>query len=184
MNIPPITKTISDILDEIIGVEGGYSNHSSDLGGETMWGITRRVARAHGYEGDMKSLSKVQAKEIYYSSYVLAPKYHTIETISSRIMKLLIDIEVNMGPIWGVKWMQRTLNLTLPLDRQLEVDGKLGPKTVDSLRELILKRGPQGIDFVLKGINICRGQRYFDITEIRPDNKAFIVGWINSRINL
>ena len=37
------------IINEIIGVEGGYVNDPSDSGGETNFGITVAVARQFGY---------------------------------------------------------------------------------------------------------------------------------------
>lgn len=40
-----------EIIDEIIRVEGGYVNDPADSGGETNFGVTVAVARAHGYTG-------------------------------------------------------------------------------------------------------------------------------------
>ena len=51
-------------FDLLMGHEGGYSNNPKDPGGETMWGITARVARAWGYSGPMKSLPRETAKQI------------------------------------------------------------------------------------------------------------------------
>jgi lysozyme family protein len=42
---------IDQLIEEVIGREGGYSNHPADRGGATRWGITEAVARAHGYRG-------------------------------------------------------------------------------------------------------------------------------------
>lgn len=49
--------------------EGGYSDHPADTGGRTMWGITESVARAHGYEGDMRDLPQSVAMQIAHDSY-------------------------------------------------------------------------------------------------------------------
>jgi Glycosyl hydrolase 108 len=46
---------IDQLIDDVIGREGGYSNHPADRGGATRWGVTEAVARAHGYRGDMRS---------------------------------------------------------------------------------------------------------------------------------
>ena len=50
-------------FDHTVGKEGGYSNHPSDRGGETMWGITIAVARDYGYSGNMREMPVETAKE-------------------------------------------------------------------------------------------------------------------------
>lgn len=49
--------------------EGDYSNNSADPGGETMFGITKRVALKHGYTGPMRDLPLDLAKSIAKSEY-------------------------------------------------------------------------------------------------------------------
>lgn len=44
-------KSKDEIFDAVLGKEGGYVNHPDDKGGPTKWGITGKVARAHGYQG-------------------------------------------------------------------------------------------------------------------------------------
>ena len=57
------------IFDRLMDHEGGYVNHPNDPGGETMYGVTKRVANAHGYWGDMRKLPKSLAKQITEQSY-------------------------------------------------------------------------------------------------------------------
>lgn len=52
-------------FNRLLSHEGGYSNYRDDPGGETMWGITARVARENGYDGPMKNFPVSMAKEIY-----------------------------------------------------------------------------------------------------------------------
>ncbi len=54
-------KSKDKIFDEVLGKEGGYVNHPDDKGGPTKWGITEKVARSHGYRGDMGDLTREQA---------------------------------------------------------------------------------------------------------------------------
>ena len=49
-------SSFDDAFKALIGSEGGYSFNPADPGGETMWGVTARVARASGYAGPMKDL--------------------------------------------------------------------------------------------------------------------------------
>ncbi len=53
--------TKDEIFNAILGKEGGYVNHPDDKGGPTNWGITQAVARAHGFTGDMRNLTRQQA---------------------------------------------------------------------------------------------------------------------------
>ena len=50
--------TIDDMIERTIGHEGRYSNHADDTGGETMFGITKAVARSNGYGGPMGQLTR------------------------------------------------------------------------------------------------------------------------------
>ena len=52
-----------------IGEEKGYSNNPADKGGETMHGITERVARANGWQGPMRQLPLDRAQEIGKTQY-------------------------------------------------------------------------------------------------------------------
>jgi lysozyme family protein len=54
--------SIEQLIDEVIGREGGYSNHPADRGGATRWGVTEAVARAHGYRGDMRSFPRASCR--------------------------------------------------------------------------------------------------------------------------
>jgi len=56
-------------FSQLIGNEGGYSNNPQDPGGETMWGVTKRVAEAYGYTGQMKRLPLVEAQRIAKAEY-------------------------------------------------------------------------------------------------------------------
>ena len=64
-------KDFNEAFDALIGNEGGYSNNAADPGGETMWGITKRVAVASGYMGQMKDLPRETAKQIAKKNYWL-----------------------------------------------------------------------------------------------------------------
>lgn len=55
---------MNPVIDGILSIEGGYSNNPDDRGGETNWGITKATARANGYQGEMKALSREEAYAI------------------------------------------------------------------------------------------------------------------------
>ena len=70
-----IAMTKDDIFNTILGKEGGYVDHPNDKGGPTNWGITQATARAHGYTGDMRNLTREQALAILESDYWFGPRF-------------------------------------------------------------------------------------------------------------
>ena len=55
--------------DEVIRIEGGYVNDPDDPGGETKYGITKRLAVSLGYRKRMIDMTKDEAKELYRLSF-------------------------------------------------------------------------------------------------------------------
>lgn len=108
-----------EAFDRLIGHEGGYANHPSDPGGETMWGVTARVARANGYQGDMRALPRDLAKAIYRKVYWLAVK---ADQLPERVRFDVFDAAVNSGTTQAAKWLQRAVGVT--------DDGSIGPATL------------------------------------------------------
>lgn len=106
-------------FDRLIGHEGGYSNHSADPGGETMWGITKRTAQSYGYMGEMKKLPRETAKEIYRRLYWNAIK---AESLPEPVRFDVFDGAVNSGVSQSAKWLQRAAGV--------QDDGVIGPKTI------------------------------------------------------
>ena len=106
-------------FDKLIGHEGGYSNHPSDPGGETMWGVTLRVARAAGYQGPMSALLRGTAADIYRRQYWDAVK---ADQLPEAIRYDVFDAAVNSGVGQAAKWLQRALGV--------KDDGVIGAQTV------------------------------------------------------
>lgn len=175
---------IDTILDTLIGKEGAYSNHPSDTGGETMWGITVGVARANGYKGAMRDMTRDQAKAIYRAKYWVAPGYASVAEQSPAVAEELFDTGVNMGPSTGSTFLQRLLNA---LNRQgkdyadIQVDGDIGPGTLGALKAYRAKRGAQADVVLLKGLNALQGARYVALAEGRGANEDFLHGWLLNR---
>ena len=85
---------IDQLIDEVIGREGGYSNHPADRGGATRWGVTEAVARAHGYRGDMRSFPREDAVEIYRRLYWIKPGFDQVATRAPKVAAELFDTGV------------------------------------------------------------------------------------------
>ena len=102
----------------LIGNEGGYSNDPDDPGGETMWGITLRVARANGYTGDMRNLPQAEAKRIARDVYWSMAH---CDELPDGIRFDVFDTSYNSGVSEAIILLQRAMGIT--------ADGHFGPET-------------------------------------------------------
>lgn len=115
--------TFDQALDELLKHEGGYVNHISDPGGETNFGITQRVARLNGYEGDMKFIPMSLVKEIYKRDYWDKCK---CDDLPETLRYAVFDAGVNSGVTQAIKWLQRASGAY--------ADGVFGSKTLLAVR--------------------------------------------------
>ncbi|ABP59709.1 putative peptidoglycan-binding domain-containing protein [Enterobacter sp. 638] len=179
--------TKDDIFNAILGKEGGYVNHPDDRGGPTNWGVTQVTARAHGFNGDMRNLTRKQALDILEADYWYGPRFDQVSDVSSAIAAELCDTGVNMGPSVQIKWFQRWLNVfnnQQQLYPDLIADGNIGPRSISALKNFLSKRGSEGESVLLKALNCSQGQRYLELAEQRPANESFIYGWMKERVSL
>jgi lysozyme family protein len=177
--------SVDTLIDGVIGREGAYTNNPNDPGGQTMWGITERVARANGYAGPMNVLPRATAKSIYFSQYVRKPGFAEIVQISPRIGEELVDTGVNMGPSIASIMLQRALNALNGQGRyyaDVAVDGDVGPGTLAALTAYLGKRGPAGEAVLLKALNCLQGERYIEISEKRAAAEDYVFGWLANRV--
>lgn len=142
-------------FDILLGHEGGYSNNPRDPGGETMWGITFRVARAHGYYGPMRDMPRDVAKGIYRKSYWSKIRADELPDV---LRFDAFDTAVNSGVVQAVKFLQRAAGVP--------DDGIIGPQTLGAIRAA----DPQLIDKRFNGHRL----RFMADLKVWPD---FARGW-------
>lgn len=111
------------IFERLMTHEGGYVNHPNDPGGETMWGVTKRVAVAHGYNGPMRQLPRATAQAIADKSYWQA--IHGDE-LPVAVAWQVVDAAYNHGNRQAVKFLQRAIGAN--------DDGIIGPKTLAAVK--------------------------------------------------
>jgi lysozyme family protein len=77
---------MADLFDQLaptlVRIEGGFVNDPNDAGGETNFGITKAVARANGYSGAMRDMTRGQALAIYRAEYWARPGFQAIGEIA------------------------------------------------------------------------------------------------------
>jgi len=157
-----------DTISYTLKNEGKYSNHSADRGGETKFGITKRVAQDFGYSADMQDLTIEMAKEIYRFNYWNPLKLDGIN--SQEVANELFDTGVNMGVRIAGKFLQKSINLLS--NAKLKVDGKIGPKTLSYLKKISNEK------ILLKCLNGLQFERYKRIIFLHPSQKVFFKGWL------
>ena len=171
--------TKDEIINGVLEREGGYVNHPSDKGGPTNYGVTEKIALAHGYS-NIRSLTKEQARAIYEADYWYGPRFDQVSLLSPDIAAELCDTGVNMGPALAAKFLQRVLNVMNNQQKlyfDLKADGQIGPRTISTLKQYLTSRGSKAEDVMLKALNSLQGARYIELSELRQANEAFTFGW-------
>mgnify|MGYP003110917709 CR=1 FL=1 len=149
-------QTFEEIIEHVLEHEGGYVNDPTDRGGETNFGIAKRFYPSV----DIKNLTKEQAKKIYHQDYWRPAK---CDDVPPRLRHIYFDMCVNFGRSGAVKVLQRAANAK---GAGLIVDGKIGPKTINSL------------DKVKEGrVRAYRVLKFAKIVIDKPEQEKFWYGW-------
>jgi lysozyme family protein len=159
-------------LEDVLALEGRYSDDGHDSGGRTKFGITFGVARAFGYKGLMIDLPIETATEIYKSRYWDKADLNVVGAYDPRIAKEVFEAGVNCGIRTSAKWLQQAINI-LRVEKLIAEDGYIGVKT---LRALYARKKELDKVTILKLMNVYQANHYLDICKIR-NQKRFIRGW-------
>lgn len=151
-----MSLTFQQIFDRLIGHEGGYVNDPRDPGGETNWGVTKRTAQANGYTGNMKSMTRQQAYEIYYRAFWLR---YNCEQIPDAVAYQFFDAAVNHGFGNASRMLQRAVGV---LD-----DGIIGKYSLEAIN-----RNP-----ISDTLMVLNGERLNFYTQLKNFDR-FGKGWV------
>lgn len=181
-----MTPTFVNYIGATVVKEGGerYTNDPADRGGPTKWGITQVRARAAGFSGDMRSMTRDEAMCIYWVFFWVQPGYDKVNAVAPSLAASMLDLGVNNGTGWPGKWLQRALNV---LNQQavswpdITVDGGIGLMTVGALKALIAVRGSEGVRVLDRILHAFAGVRYVELAEDEPTQERFEFGWLSQR---
>jgi lysozyme family protein len=150
-------------FDYLMYHEGGYVNDSKDAGGETRYGISK-----HSYPHlDIKSLTREQARQIYFVDFWMKAKCEDIE--DENIAIKLFDLAVHTGIQQANKLIQRALRAA---GAQVVEDGIIGQITLSAIN----RADPTDLLAALKS----EAAGYYRLLiNINPSQKKFIEGWLN-----
>lgn len=177
-------------IDHIITLEGGdkpdggYTNDPQDSGGPTKYGITEKTARAWGYTGDMRHLTREQAFEIYSSEYWHSVEADQLLNVSLELAEEVVDSAVNMGDHRAGEILQRCLNALNDrgnLYPDIVADGDIGPATIRTVKDYADARD---VRTLVKACNCLQGAFYIELTEEREKDEKFLYGWLRNRVAL
>lgn len=172
------------IINDVINIEGAFSDDPQDSGGATMLGITHRTASKYGY--NVNTLTKPQAFTIYERGYWHPILLDEVFNLSARIAGELFDTGVNTGTSRAVKFLQRALNALNnggSLYPDVLQDGKMGSATLGALRSYLAKRGINGESTLLNMLNSQQSSFYLELAEKRPKDEKFQYGWQKNRVD-
>jgi lysozyme family protein len=153
------------ICNEVIGYGTPnavyYSNHPSDPGGETAWGITIATARKALYNAPMKAMREDEAKTIYFRNYW---KFGGVT--DQRVASKLFDMAVNMGVSRAIRIVQGIV-----FKGGAGVDGAWGPNTEGAVNHA-------NPDELLPALADACAEFYNGIVRAKPDQSVFLKGWL------
>lgn len=161
------------MLEFVLRFEGGYANHPSDRGGETMYGITHSTYDAYRLSKKLPSqsvrkISKVEVQEIYRSKYWYPAGCHLL---TPKLAFAHFDWSINHGVIGAIKTLQRVVSVT--------EDGVIGDITRHAIATKI-----QAVGDAVLARRYCsiRMQKYEAFIRNDSSQAVFKNGWMN-RVN-
>lgn len=179
--MPDFSKfTKEEIIRRKTAIEAGYVNDPADLGGETIWGITKATATEYGYTGAMKDMPKSLAFEIYDKMWWQRLWLDQVLAIHPLLADRLFDYAINAGRVNAVRSLQRLLNSLNNEEKfypDQVVDGGMGKNTLAALNAYVNKRGEEGTEILVMALTHCQTYHYLDISEKRKTNERFTYGW-------
>ena len=169
-----MSRSIEQMIDDVIRREGGYVDHPRDRGGPTNFGITQATLSRHlgrpASADDVRRLSRAVAAEIYRRGYYEAPR---IQALPARAQAFVFDAAVNHGPDRALRFVQQVCNAAG--FGPVTVDGKCGPHTSRAAAEADRVMG----DWFLAALVEERRNFYLALVESDPGQRVFLNGWLN-----
>lgn len=128
--------------------EGGYVNDANDSGGETKYGISKKV---YPYI-DIPNLTIEQAKEIYKKDYWNRCK---CDYLPDALSVAVFDFAVNSGTKRAIKYLQMAIT-------GITVDGIIGNQTICAANRLPIKKVlNEYLDLRLSYLTNLKDWKYF-----------------------
>lgn len=187
----------------VAGYEGQWCDVPGDRGGETYKGIARAFfgswsgwatidnAKKHGaYKAGPAEFSRHLEKIVSLREAVEAwyrkewwDRLGLGRLPSQSLANEVFEQAVNLGMGGAGKLVQKMCNAFnrardgSPLFPDLEIDGAVGPKTLDALG-VLLAANQDNEELMVRALNCLQGAHYVDLACRRPVQRKFIRGWL------
>lgn len=161
--MPGLDKALEFLLAE----EGGWSNHPSDRGGATMFGVTQKTYNAYRKlktlpKVSVRGITQAEARDLYDLMYW---REAGCDRLPWPISYLTFDAAVNSGPSPAQKWTQQGLGVA--------VDGVVGANTVRAAQQAV----DEGDSRKILGIVDARVTFLARLVQRSPSQADFLLGW-------
>lgn len=156
----------AEALELTMEFEGGWSNHPSDRGGKTKYGVTEDTLAVYNDRSSsrlrIETLTRKQAADVYH---LLFWRHMRIDILPGFLRGFMFDWSVHSG--WfAIRSMQRHL--------KLKPDGIVGPRTRAALDAHIERTGET---VLLRALAIRRMKLLCRLVRRDRTQGDFIVGW-------
>lgn len=151
---------------DIIKIEGDYENDPDDHGGETKYGISKQ-----SYPNlDIKNLTINQAIEIYKRDFW---ESNNIGWIQDQVTaNLIFRFIINSGAKTAIIILQKCLNTFVPIIPRVNIDGILGPRTLQAINNVRTIR-------LQDTLRVAECRYYLNLVNNNKSQEKYFKGWIN-----
>lgn len=181
------------IISNLLFLEGGFVNNPNDSGGATNFGISCKFLKSLCEDdksllsffdkdgdskigiSDIKNLTKEDAIYLYRNFFW--EKYNFNLLPPTALVQKVFETSVNIGAKPAIKNLQKSINVFLPNNSKIVVDGIIGEKTIQAVNILESKFEKILSNFVENSIAYYRL-----LVKQYPKNSQFLNGWINRLI--
>ena len=162
---PPLSypTDFTDAVNRVLEDEGSYVNNSSDPGGETKFGISKR-----DHPGlDIQKLTRDQAIEIFYREWWLRFRFSELR---SDLSAKVFNIAILVGAKEAIEFLQRAVRA---YGLHIAEDGMLGHGTLAAVNTC---SNPQAILAAFRS----EAAGYFrQLAALEGRDEQFLTGWLN-----
>jgi lysozyme family protein len=160
-----------------------YADHPNDPGRRMNFWITEQTARAYGYTGDMKNLTREDAVNIYRKGWW---DYLQLDDVKSDTMATeIFYTSVLCGYFVAIDILQKVLNARNIKNKHgndIKVDGKMSPETIERLNAMSSdEKSERRLWYYY---NILQGAFHIVKSLQDPRLRVFIDWWTNNSVEL
>jgi hypothetical protein len=176
-----VRMSFESALEKTLHIEGGLSLDPADNGNWTggargkgeLKGTKYGISAAQYPSEDIPNLTLSQAKAIYKRDYWDTLKLDEVH--HEALQEKIFDTCVNMGTETAAILLQNAINFLQPEDQPVDVDGSVGPQTIQAVNALC-----QTHDLALLLTFRCmRFTKYFEIIRKNPVLRKYRFSWLS-----